>query len=72
MNTPTNRDAADVPLPCPFCGDQMEQVNGGDSNPRLVRHPMQPLDGAHCIIAHLHFPVGYLELWNRRASLVQS
>ena len=53
---------------CPFCGDHLEIVYGGDSNPRLARHPMDPLDGSHCIIAHLHFPLARLELWNRRTS----
>lgn len=54
--------------PCPFCGDSLVIVNGGDANPRLAQHPMDPRDGVHCPISWLSLPSHRFEMWNRRST----
>jgi len=64
--------ALDDLAPCPFCGDRLVIVNGGDSNPKLARHPMDPLDGVHCPISWISLPPHRFEMWNRRSPLLSS
>lgn len=54
-------------LPCPFCGDRLIIVNGGEANPRLAQHPQNPLDGVHCPISWLSIPAHRFEMWNARS-----